>query len=422
MKNWFNKNYKTLIIAAFLIPILTVAVVSISHVTEWYGLSNPVSWAVYLSIGIEIAALSALAAISANMGSKVYFPFAVVTIVQFIGNIFFAYSYIDIDSKQFKDWVDLVSPFVEFMGVEQTDYVGHKRFLAFFSGGMLPIISLSFLHMLVKFTEEDKNKEVKQEESTPEDLKKFVDESTRIRLSEEDLKIIEERLLNPLPPNEKLKQAFENYKDTDSKEVQKETLVQMMKNDQELGLYDEPTLDNNEIEKTEEILTPPIVEEVKQENETPEFEVPEQEGWTEEIKVIENDFNEFVSEKEEKTQLEKLQEFTISVEQVPTIEETVEETFDDTDIDKIYDDYMETERIESEENVFSPDYIEVEIPQPTQTISVLIDESKFKTFEPPIEIHDEEIPTTIEEPTIEEPIVEEEIDNNVNWSAEKKNL
>ena len=94
MKHWFNNNYKTLIIAAFLIPIITVAIVSISHVTKWYGISNPVTWSVYLSIGIEIAALSALAAISANMGKKVYFPFAIVTLIQFIGNIFFAYTYI----------------------------------------------------------------------------------------------------------------------------------------------------------------------------------------------------------------------------------------------------------------------------------------------------------------------------------------
>ena len=101
MKHWFNQNYKTLIITAFLIPIITVAIVSISHVTKWYGISNPVSWAIYLSIGIEIAALSALAAISANMGKKVYFPFAIVTIIQFIGNIFFAYSYIDINGQSF---------------------------------------------------------------------------------------------------------------------------------------------------------------------------------------------------------------------------------------------------------------------------------------------------------------------------------
>lgn len=156
--NWFQKNFKTIIYISFLVPILTVAFVSISHVTTWYGLSNPFSWAIYLSVGIEIAALSALAAISAQMGKKVYFPFGIVTLIQFIGNIFFAYQYIDVSSESFKDWVDLVDPFVSYLGVESGDPVGHKRFLALFAGGMLPIISLSFLHMLVKFEEEEKKK------------------------------------------------------------------------------------------------------------------------------------------------------------------------------------------------------------------------------------------------------------------------
>jgi uncharacterized coiled-coil protein SlyX len=154
--NWFQKNFKTIIYIAFLVPILTVAFVSISHVTKWYGLSNPLSWAIYLSVGVEIAALSALAAISAKMGKKVYFPFGIVTLIQFIGNIFFAYQYIDVTSTSFKDWMDLVDPFVSYLGVESGDPIGHKRFLSLFAGGMLPIISLSFLHMLVKFEEEDK--------------------------------------------------------------------------------------------------------------------------------------------------------------------------------------------------------------------------------------------------------------------------
>ncbi|MCX8483228.1 MAG: hypothetical protein ORN50_06565 [Crocinitomicaceae bacterium] len=154
--NWIQKNFKKIIYVAFLVPILTVAGVSISHVTSWYGLSNPFSWAIYLSVGIEIAALSALAAISAQMGKKVYFPFGIVTLIQFIGNIFFAYQYINVNSQAFKDWIDLVDPIVSYLGVESGDPVGHKRFLALFAGGMLPIISLSFLHMLVKFEEEEK--------------------------------------------------------------------------------------------------------------------------------------------------------------------------------------------------------------------------------------------------------------------------
>ena len=204
MKVWFHKNYKTLIISAFLIPIMTVAVVSISHVTQWYGISNPFTWAIYLSVGIEIAALSALAAISANMGKKIYFPFGIVTLIQFIGNIFFAYSFIDVTASSFKSWVELVSPLLELTGVEPTDFIGHKRFLAFFSGGMLPLISLSFLHMLVKFSEEDKQVEFivdekKEEETEKIDASDLIGEISRVRLSEEDLAILEQRLLNVKP-------------------------------------------------------------------------------------------------------------------------------------------------------------------------------------------------------------------------------
>ena len=200
--NWFQKNFKTIIYTSFLIPIIIVALVSISHVTKWYGISNPISWAIYLSVGIEIAALSALAAISAKMGKKVYFPFGIVTLIQFIGNIFFAYQYIDINSETFKDWVDLVDPIVSYLGVESGDPVGHKRFLALFSGGMLPLISLSFLHMLVKFEEDEKKKtpEVKLPEIDIDELsieagKMEADlENEKWVPTEEDLKKLEQIL------------------------------------------------------------------------------------------------------------------------------------------------------------------------------------------------------------------------------------
>jgi hypothetical protein len=170
-------------------------------VTTWYGISNPFSWAIYLSIGIEIAALSALAAISAQMGKKVYFPFAIVTLIQFLGNIYFSYQFIDINSKSFIDWVELVDPIVSFMGVESGDMVGHKRFLALFSGGMLPIISLSFLHMLVKFEEEEKKKKPKVEEIDIEALSKEAGkmekayDEEKINPTEEELDRLERELL-----------------------------------------------------------------------------------------------------------------------------------------------------------------------------------------------------------------------------------
>jgi hypothetical protein len=200
--NWVQRNFRKIIYVAFLVPILAVAGVSISHVTTWFGISNPFTWAIYLSIGVEIAALSAVAAISAKMGKKVYLPFGIVTLLQFIGNIFFAYQYIDINGQLFKDWVEMVDPVVSYLGVESGDPIGHKRFLALFAGGMLPIISLSFLHMLVKFEEEGKTEapqpdidiealsteagkkeaEVEKEKYVPtqEDLQRLEDELRRV--------------------------------------------------------------------------------------------------------------------------------------------------------------------------------------------------------------------------------------------------
>ena len=197
--NWVQRNFRTIIYIAFIVPILAVAGVSISHVTTWFGISNPFTWAIYLSIGVEIAALSAVAAISAKMGKKVYLPFGIVTLLQFIGNIFFAYQYIDINGQLFKDWVEMVDPVVSYLGVESGDPIGHKRFLALFAGGMLPIISLSFLHMLVKFEEEGKLKSAEPEIdiealSTEAGKKEAEIEKEKYEPTQEDLNRLEEEL------------------------------------------------------------------------------------------------------------------------------------------------------------------------------------------------------------------------------------
>lgn len=224
--NWFQRNFKTIIYTSFLVPIITVAVVSISHVTKWYGISNPVSWAIYLSVGIEIAALSALAAISAQMGKKVYFPFGIVTLIQFIGNIFFAYQYIDINGESFKDWVDMVDPVVSYLGVESGDMIGHKRFLALFAGGMLPLISLSFLHMLVKFEEEEKKKSVVTAPEQVTDSKLDIDELSieagkkEFEIEKEKYTPSEEELLKLQEELDKLqKQKFGTIEDIKEEEV-----------------------------------------------------------------------------------------------------------------------------------------------------------------------------------------------------------
>jgi hypothetical protein len=238
MKNWFSRNYKTIIVLSFLIPIITVALVSISHVTLWYGISNPLTWAIYLSIGIEIAALSSLAAISADMGKKVYFPFGIVTLIQFVGNVFFAYSYIDINSSEFISWVELVAPLLEFTGIESGDVVGHRRFLAFFAGGMLPLISLSFLHMLVKFTEGNKTLKVNEIKETPieenevnitepvNDVPELVVEKTQEPIIQNESEPIKEQVIDEFNDEEK-SQLYDMIAERDRIKLDEEKLSKL---------------------------------------------------------------------------------------------------------------------------------------------------------------------------------------------------
>jgi hypothetical protein len=140
----------------------------------------------------------------------------------------------------------------------------------------------------------------KKKEENPAVLKDFVDESTRVHLSEEDLKKLEEVLLNPPPPNENLKKAADDYK------RRGELLAEIMKNDQELGLYEEP-FDNPMIKK-DEIDLKEIAEKLKDRELFPESnerakEIIENSNWDvtlmDGLEDEENIFHEEPTEEEE---------------------------------------------------------------------------------------------------------------------------
>jgi hypothetical protein len=161
MINWINRNKESIIRIAFLIPILSVAIISISHVVRWYALANPISWAIYLSIAVEVAALSSIAASSVKVkGFSVWFVFIIVTLIQFIGNIYFSYTEIDVTSKAFQDWAQLTGPLFESFS-DVSDSIAQRRLLAVLEGGLLPLISLTCLHFFIKYGDRD---------SQPEDI------------------------------------------------------------------------------------------------------------------------------------------------------------------------------------------------------------------------------------------------------------
>jgi hypothetical protein len=137
--------------AMFLVPILLVAGISISHVVSWYNLANPISWAIYLSIAIEIGAMTALVAATNKIKGGVWFMFGLITFIQMIGNIFFSYKEIDETGELFKSWMELTGPVWEMLGSKANDVIAMKRWLAFLEGGLLPVISLTSLHFFTKY-------------------------------------------------------------------------------------------------------------------------------------------------------------------------------------------------------------------------------------------------------------------------------
>ena len=143
----------------------------------------------------------------------------------------------------FKDWVDLVDPVVSYIGVESGNMVAHKRFLSFFSGGMLPLISLSFLHMLVKFEEEEKNKK-------PDTKVEDVDIDA---LSIEAGKI-------------EAKQIEEKYTPTEEELMRLENELRKL-NEQKFGILEETITEPQQIETPEVVSeTENVIEEIKTEN------------------------------------------------------------------------------------------------------------------------------------------------------------
>ena len=202
--NWILNNPNR---AMFLIPILLVAGISISHVVTWYDMANPINWAVYLSIAIDVGAMTALVAATNKIKGGVWFMFGLVTFIQMIGNIFYSFYQIDETGDLFQAWIELTSPVWELMGTETTDIVGMKRWLAFLEGGLLPLISLTSLHFFVTYEKNDesngvKNTHVDPNEGITPEMKEVIVAEEKKRQNEEIKKKVVEVEVEDIPTEE----------------------------------------------------------------------------------------------------------------------------------------------------------------------------------------------------------------------------
>lgn len=303
--NWILNNPNR---AMFLVPILLVAAISISHVVTWYEMANPINWAIYLSIAIEVGAMTALVAATNKIRGGVWFMFGLVTFIQMVGNIFYSYYQIDETGKLFQSWIELTAPIWEMAGTETTDIVGMKRWLAFLEGGLLPLISLTSLHFFVTYEKEDEAKEeVKKKSSLEQDVVKIIEANE-----------------NPPEPNEKLKEAKKSF-DEETKTVEEVFQIEEVEE-----LVDEDFLESLEAESYEDIVNEKIEEEMKEEP----VEIQKDEEF-DEAHALDMVLNDMVDDLMEDEGVETVEELIEVLEDETIVEEIAEEeTKDEEDTPK----------------------------------------------------------------------------------------
>jgi len=318
MKNiwdWIKNNPNR---TMFLIPIILVAGISISHVVTWYDIANPISWAVYLSIAIEVAAMTALVAVMNKIKGGVWFMFGLVTFIQMIGNIFFSFNEVDSEGALFKSWIELTSPLWDAIGSDINDVVSMKRWLAFLEGGLLPIISLTSLHFFIKY--DDKPLTLNGETKNKDEILKTEVENSFSPFLNEDSVIDSKNNIESSIEDSKKNNESSTENSTSNSESSTEKVIENSTNNSELST--EKVIETTKT--TEEIVDEPIVKEDIEKTSTPE-EVVETTSTPE--KVVEVPI---VEETIEKTSTpEEVVETTSTPEEVvdvPIVEETIEKT------------------------------------------------------------------------------------------------
>lgn len=163
-----NKLVHRFVIGTFVSLYLLVSTISTIHVIEFFKLSNPLWLAVSLAVAFELGAAASLASLvilDKMNRTLVWFLFALITIMQMQGNMYYAF----VNMKDFQGWSEL-------FGLIEEDLIYQKRVLSAVSGAILPLVALGFIKALVDYikpqpesvVEGEKIEEVKSEETQTE--------------------------------------------------------------------------------------------------------------------------------------------------------------------------------------------------------------------------------------------------------------
>jgi hypothetical protein len=207
-----DKLVRNFVIGTFVTLYALVSVISTIHVIDFFELSNPYWLAVTLAIGFEIGAAASLASlvILKKMNKTlVWALFITITLMQMQGNMYYAFKNI----SNYETWSQLFNLIEE-------DAIYQKRILAFVSGAILPLIALGFIKSLIDYIKPDEQEE---------------HEALTDGILGDNMYHMDD--FEKAPSNEYFEDIEEPIQPT--KEQRAEMLAEMMREDQEDGLYDD---------------------------------------------------------------------------------------------------------------------------------------------------------------------------------------
>jgi hypothetical protein len=279
-----NKLTRNFIIGTFVTLYVMVSIISTIHVIDFFRLSNPEWLAITLALSFEVGAAASLASIIAlkKMNkSIVWVLFFTLTAMQAMGNAYFAYMHL----KDFQGWIEL-------FGLIDSEIIEQKRILSIVSGAILPLVALGFIKSLVDYIKPDEVVNTVNDQITDavtqvsnEDILKAAEKIQTQKIWDKVAELREEGKL-PTPTQEDIEDeptalANSQYREQEVEtivdeipegeveepieliEKREEALIEMMRLDQENGLYEEPILGNEEpIEAESEVIVyEPVIEE-----------------------------------------------------------------------------------------------------------------------------------------------------------------
>lgn len=143
-----NKIIKYSTASLYVVLYVIVATISCICSVDFFDMTHTNMSSIILAISFEIGSMGCLFGALTTLRNKdnalIWIMFVFLTLMQMMNNTYYSYVHIE----NYKDWIELFN-------LVDMEEITQKRIISIISGCVLPIVSLSFIHLLVDLLRAD---------------------------------------------------------------------------------------------------------------------------------------------------------------------------------------------------------------------------------------------------------------------------